>query len=121
MTRLMALVCACVLACATVVAAQARVVPPPTSKPGGQRGNPPATGRATTTPETRAELQRLREDLKKDQAEAKRLENQIQLDKKAGDREAVKRDTAALQQVRRDIKKDQDEIKRLQSQGRGGV
>jgi septal ring factor EnvC (AmiA/AmiB activator) len=123
MTRLMALVSACVLACATVMAAQSTPTRPPArGGAGNPPGNAPTTGRATMTPETRAELQRLREDLKKNQDEAKRLQIAIQADKKAGDKAALKRDTESLAQVRKDINKDQDQIKALQQQnGRGGV
>ena len=120
MTRLTALVCACVLVSATALSAQARVAPPANTS--GQRGTPPPKGARTADPQTRAQIQKLREDLKKDQDEAQRLQKAVQLDKQSGDKQAGKRDADALQQVRKDIKKDQDEIKRLQSQsGRGGV
>ena len=121
MIRRLVLMSACVLVCATAASAQSRPTPPP-AKTTSPRGNPPPNGRGSVTPEQRQQIQKLREDLKKDQAEAQRLQKAIQVDKQAGDKAAAKRDADALAQVRKDIKKDQDELKRLQSQnGRGGV
>ena len=120
MTRLLGLLSACVLAGATALSAQSTPARPPArGAGGGQAGNPPATGRATTPTPNREELQRLRADLKRDQDEAKRLDTAIKQDKKAGDRDAVRRDTEALKKTRKDIKKDQAEIKQLQQRGRG--
>jgi len=114
MIRSAALACACLLALTAPALGQTRPAPPP---PGAKPAQTPRQGGRQLDPETRQELQQLRADLKRDQDEAKRLQNQIQLDKKAGDKMALKTDTDKLKQVRADIKKDNDRIKQLQSGG----
>jgi hypothetical protein len=87
------------------------------SQGGGRQGGARQGGSQSTESQ---ELKQAREALQRDIAEGKRLMEQLKLDRKAGDREAVQRDNEALKRNREQIKKDQDLIKQLVSNhGRG--
>lgn len=90
-----------------------------TARGGGSPRNPPAAGRGSGEHQS-PELQQARETLQRDIAEGKRLQEQLKLDRKAGDRDAVKRDTDALKANREKVKMDQERIKQLLA-GRGGA
>jgi hypothetical protein len=122
MTRSLGLASACVLA--GLIGLSAQQSRPP-ARGGGPAGTPQPKGQSPATGnQQNPELQQAREALQRDVAEGKRLQEQLKLDRKAGDKEAVKRDNEALKENRENVKRDQDRIRQLQSargRGRGRV
>src|SRR6185295_6836824 len=93
MNRWLGATAACVLAGAVVISAQ-QTRPPAR---GGGGGTPPAKGQGAGQGAGQAgkqsqELKDAREALQRDVAEGKRLQNQLKIDRKAGDKSAVQRD-----------------------------
>ena len=87
---------------------------------GGAGTTPPARG--TGQPQNQ-ELQQARETLQHDIAEGKRLQEQLKLDRTAGNRDAIKRDNEELKRNRQKVKQDREHIKQLtagRGRGRGG-
>jgi hypothetical protein len=64
------------------------------------------------------EMKQAREQLQHDIEEGKRLQQQLQVDKHAKDRDAVKRDNEALKANRDRVKQDQQNIQQI-TKGRG--
>jgi TolA-binding protein len=128
MHRLLTTVSALVFVCAAsaaVAGQQGRAGNPPKTTGQGQGRAGGRAGTATTTrtaEQDRAAVKQLRDNLKLDTDEVKRLEAAIKLERAAKDGAAVKRDTDALKKLRDRIKREQDEIKKLEQQlkqGRG--
>jgi hypothetical protein len=113
MTRLLGVTSACVLAGAIAMSAQ-QTVP--------NRGSGAGKAKPGQQASQNQELKQAREDLQHDVAEGKRLQQQLKLDQRSGDKDAIKHDNAALKDNRDKVKKDQDHIKQLTGgRGRGNA
>jgi len=112
----------CVLAFTTALVAQSG------QKPAARGGGPAPQSDPKATEGRQApnqEYVHAREELQREIAEAKRLQDQLKTDQKAKDREAVKRDNELLKAQREKVKTAQETVKNLQAgrgrgDGRGG-
>jgi hypothetical protein len=116
MTRWLFLASAFVLVASLAVSGQARQGGPARGGGAGQSGGRAGgQGRGDQNPE----LQRARDQLQRDIAEGKRLQEQLKTDRKSGDRDAVRRDNDAIKRNREDVKRDQERIKEILSNRKG--
>jgi hypothetical protein len=117
MNRWLVLACGLVLVGGIAVSGQGRQGGPVRGGGAGQSGG---RGGGQGRGEQNPELQRAREQLQRDIAEGKRLQEQLKVDRKSGDRDAIRRDNDALKRNREAVKRDQARIKQiLNDRGKG--